>query len=391
MIELGLPRIPGQGLCVIELKDLWQHTYVIGKTGQGKSTLLLNLAIEVINEGSACIFIEPKGSIISALNRLVDNNRLVNISFDNPLTINPLRKKGYHINDLISEFIEVLDILISLTASNVESTVLMREIITEAILCFGEEQRDLEYLYYFLLDEKVRNNHFKGRRPAYWEAFDGRDPLNKGHNNREKIDSAKRVASRLASLINDPRMKKIVCGENKLDIKDIANHGKVLLVDTSRMSFDKRIYVSSLITHYVKSYVEFGRQKDKSLIVFVDEFQTAFSPLFSHLLALSREYKVGFVLAHQDFKQISEKVLSSVLGNVNQIVTFNCGYEEANRMKNEYGKEMKPEDFLKLKPYEAWVRIKSKVHKIACFPPPEIRQTEEMNTVNFLREGWFAA
>jgi type IV secretory pathway VirB4 component len=391
MIELGLPRIPGQGLCAIELKDLWQHTYVIGKTGTGKSTLLLNLALEVINQDSACIFIEPKGSVISALNRLVDKDRLINISFDNPLTINPLRKKGYHINDIISEFIEVMDILISLTSPNVESTVLMKEIITEAVLCFSEEQRDLEYLYHFLLDEKFRDKHFKGRRPAYWEAFDGRDPVNRGLANREKIDSAKRVASRLASFINDPRMKKIVCGENQLDIKNIVNHGKVLLVDTSRMSFDKRIYVSALITHYVKSYVEFGRQKDRSLIVFADEFQTSISPLFSHLLALSREYKVGFVLAHQDFKQISEKVLGAVLGNVNQIITFNCGYEEANRMKNEYGHSLKANDFLNLKPFEALVRIKSNVHKIACFPPPAIPEAEEETAISFLRQGWFSA
>jgi len=386
MIELGLPKIPGQGLCVIELKDLWQHTYVIGKTGTGKSTFLLNLALEVINQDSACIFIEPKSSVISALNKLVDKDRLINISFDNPLTINPLRKKGYHINDIISEFIEVMDLLISLTASNVTSTASMREIITEAILCFSEEQRDLEYLYYFLLDENYRAKHFKGRKPAYWEIFD-----NPKSRSGEKNETAKRVATRLASFINDPRMKRIVCGENQLDIKDIASHGKVLLVDTSRMGFDKRVYVSALITHYVKSYVEFGRQKDRSLIVFVDEFQTAISPLFSHLLALSREYKVGFVLAHQDFKQISEKVLGAVLGNVNQTITFNCGYEEANRMKNEYGQSTKANDFLGLKPFEAMVRIKSKVHKVACFPPPKVPEVEEKTMTNFLRQGWFSA
>jgi len=386
MIELGLPRIPGQGLCAIELKDLWQHTYVIGKTGTGKSTFLLNLALEVINQDSACIFIEPKGSVISALNKLVNNDRLINISFDNPLTINPLRKKGYHINDIISEFIEVMDILISLTASNVISTASMKEIITESILCFSEEQRDLEYLYHFLLDEKYRAKHFKERKPAYWEIFD--DPKSRSY---EKIETAKRVATRLASFVNDPRMKRIVCGENQLDIKDIVNQGKVLLVDTSRMGFDKRIYVSALITHYVKSYVEFGRQKNRSLIIFVDEFQTSISPLFSHLLALSREYKVGFVLAHQDFKQISDKVLGAVLGNVNQIVTFNCGYEEANRMKNEYSQALKANDFLNLKPFEAWVRIKSKVHKVGCFPPPAIPEVEEKATINFLRQGWFSA
>lgn len=386
MIELGLPRIAGQGLCTIELKDLWQHTYVIGKTGTGKSTFLLNLALEVINRQSACIFIEPKGSVISALNKLVDKNRIINISFDNPITINPLRKKDYHLHDIISEFVEVMDMLISEIASNVRSTSSMQEILTAAISSFSDEQRDLEYLYHFLMDESFRSNHFKGRKPTYWELFD-----NPKSRNWERMETAKRVCTRLASFISDPRMKKIVCGENQLDIKNIVDFGKILLVDTSRMTADKRIYLSSLVTHAVKSYVEFGRQKNGSLIIFVDEFQTAISPLFSNLLATSREYKVGFVLAHQDFQQISKEVLGAVLGNANQMITFNCGYEEASRMKSEYGREVKANDFLQLRSYDALVKIGNKVQQIGCFPPPEIPETEKKTATSFLRQGWFSA
>ena len=394
MIDLGLALIAEQGPCFLDKDDLFKHTYILGKTGTGKSTFMLNLALEVINAGWACIFIEPKGSLVSALNSMVDKDRLIKVSIDNPITINPLRKKGRHINDLISEFGEVLDILVQQTSSNPELTVMMKEIVTQAILCFDEKQRNLDYLYEFLRSPYVREKHFeKMDRPQYWKdvAIDSGSKKPKAALFQE---SSTRLATRLAGMVADPRIKKIVCGENELDIGAIAEQGKVLLADTSMMTFDNRVYITSLIAHYVKSYVEFERRKHP-LIVFLDEFQTAISPVFSHLLALARGYKVGFVLAHQEFGQIDKSVLKSVLGNANTIVCFTVGYDEADRMRHEYAGGVKAEDFIQLGDYQALIKIKNKVHKVMTFEPPEMPEPveEEMpperKAWNFMREGWF--
>jgi DNA helicase HerA-like ATPase len=382
ILDLGIPLVPSEGLCFLDSEDLFKHTYILGKTGSGKSTFMANLAVKVASLGWAVIVIEPKGSLTDEIRKRVDRKRVMDFSFDKPFTINPLRKTGYHLNDIISEFIEVMDVLVTLTAANIESTVLMREILSEAIPILREEHKDLDYLYRFLYDETVRYKHFGDNRPPYWANFDNRDPRNKYLVNREKIESAKRIASRLALLVNDPRMKRIVCGKNELNIRDIAREGKILLADTSKCSYDKRIYLSTLIVHYIKSYVEFERLK-QPLIVFVDEFQTCFSPLFSHLLAVSREYKVGFVLAHQDFKQIPDKIISSVLGNVATSVVFNCGYQEASRMADEFG--LKANDFLNLGKYEALIKLKTP-HKILSFP-----LTKAENRANYLRDCWFPA
>jgi type IV secretory pathway VirB4 component len=40
--------------------DAALHTYVAGKTGTGKSTLLLNLALERIREGHGLALIDPQ-------------------------------------------------------------------------------------------------------------------------------------------------------------------------------------------------------------------------------------------------------------------------------------------------------------------------------------------
>jgi ABC-type phosphate/phosphonate transport system ATPase subunit len=45
----------------IKSSDRSRHTYVIGKTGMGKSTMLENMAIQDIRNGEGMAFIDPHG------------------------------------------------------------------------------------------------------------------------------------------------------------------------------------------------------------------------------------------------------------------------------------------------------------------------------------------
>jgi type IV secretory pathway TraG/TraD family ATPase VirD4 len=150
-------------------------------------------------------------------------------------------------------------------------------------------------------------------------------------------------------------MKDFVVGKNELDITDIVQNGKVVLVDTSRMNRNSRIYLSNLIVYSVLSYCEFAPKKDKPLLVYVDEFQIVVSDFFSELLARSRGSKIGFTLAHQNFQQIPKNILGSIFGNVGTSICFRCGDEEARRFAPIFG--VKAQELFNLPKYNAWVRI----------------------------------
>ena len=63
----------------IKEKDRSRHLYVIGKTGMGKSTLLENMAIQDIENGSGIGFIDPHGgSAEKLLDFLQHDGRLPN-------------------------------------------------------------------------------------------------------------------------------------------------------------------------------------------------------------------------------------------------------------------------------------------------------------------------
>src|SRR3989344_4011621 len=68
----------------IKEKDRSRHMYVIGKTGMGKSTLLENLAIQDIQNGSGLGFIDPHGGSAELLLDHVPEERIKDVIYFAP-------------------------------------------------------------------------------------------------------------------------------------------------------------------------------------------------------------------------------------------------------------------------------------------------------------------
>lgn len=395
-LDLGIIQDLSHKLPVItNLNDRFQHTYILGKTGMGKSVLMERMANYDIKQGISVIYIDPKGDSVKKLYHLSqDKARLKYISVDHPLVINPLNKKGYSLDIIIKEFVNIIDTLITLTSINPESSVRMKEIINMAIKSFDKSRIRIDFLAEFLSYEDVRKNykHKFDEYQKYWKEFDAKQ--GQFYKNRDHHITAKSIASRLLQFVSDERIKKFVLGDNELYIDKMIENGESLLIDTSRMSKDERIFISNLIIHSVASYCEYSNTK-KPLLVYVDEFQTVASDFFSEILQFGRSKQVGFVLAHHDFLQIKRELLSAIFGIIDAFVIFRSGDEEAKRVAPLFGLEVK--DFVNLPKYQAWVRLGTDNTLIETSAPltketPEIdlpgRTVSETAALNFLRNSW---
>src|SRR5712675_38657 len=82
----------------IKGKDRLNHIYVIGKTGTGKSTLLLNMAISDIERGNGMCLIDPHGDIAEKILDYIPKERIHNVIYFNPadetyaIAFNPLQE-----------------------------------------------------------------------------------------------------------------------------------------------------------------------------------------------------------------------------------------------------------------------------------------------------------
>jgi hypothetical protein len=81
-------------------KDRLGHIYVIGKTGVGKSTLLMNMALSDISRGNGLAVIDPHGDVAETLLKYIPQSRVEDVIYFNPadlafpIAFNPL--KGIH-------------------------------------------------------------------------------------------------------------------------------------------------------------------------------------------------------------------------------------------------------------------------------------------------------
>ena len=372
------------------IKDRFQHCYILGKTGMGKSVLMERLAHYDLQNDLSVIYIDPKGDSVKRLYHLNQDKNIRYISIDQPIVINPLNKQGYPQEVLIKEFINVLDTLITLTSINPESSVRMKELITMAIKSFQDRDIRIDFLTDFLNYEDIRKSYKFKANQDYWQEFDAKQ--GQYYKNRYHHDTAKSITSRLFQFINDERMKRFILGENELYIEQMLEENGSLLVDTSAMGKDERIYISNLIIHAVASYIQYKRV-GKPLLVYVDEFQSCASDLFSEILQYGRTAQVGFVLAHHDFLQIKKEILSSIFGIVDNFIIFRCGDEEASRISNILG--IKAKELMDLKKYNAWVRLGTDNTLIETFKPL-MEEVPEIDTphspapafTNFLKNAW---
>ena len=82
----------------IKEKDRTKHTYIIGKSGMGKSTLLENLAIQDINNGEGLCVIDPHGAMAEKLLDHIPESRIKDVVYfapydsEHPVGLNVLEK-----------------------------------------------------------------------------------------------------------------------------------------------------------------------------------------------------------------------------------------------------------------------------------------------------------
>jgi len=68
----------------IKRADRRQHTYIIGKTGTGKTAFLKNMALQDINNGEGLAIIDPHGEFVEEVLDNIPPHRVNDVVYFNP-------------------------------------------------------------------------------------------------------------------------------------------------------------------------------------------------------------------------------------------------------------------------------------------------------------------
>lgn len=313
-----------------------RHTHVIGSSGSGKSTLLLSMIKQDLENGQGVCVLDPHGDLIDDVINHVPESRLNDvILFDPsdaefPVAFNILEAKTELEKTILSS-----DLIATFRRMSTSWGDVMDSMLSNAILAFVENTRGgtLFDLKRFLVEKTFREEILQTvLDPSVKYFWMAEFPLISG-----KAQSS--ILIRLDAFLRQKMIRNIVCQkEMKFNFRDVMDNRKILLLKLSQglIGEENAYLLGTLLVS--KIYQTALTRQDSSqrphFWLYIDEFHHFITPSMERVLAGTRKYNLGLILAHQEFRQMqsrSQEVASSVLSNCYTRVCFRMGDGDAEK------------------------------------------------------------
>lgn len=365
-IVLGSRESWGQQIPIsLSVQDLSQHLYVIGKSGTGKTTLLLNLILQTVHRGLGVAVIDPHGDLARSVIDRVPKWRTEDVVYfdpgdlDFPIGLNVLRTSASpHLvaSGIVSalkgiwhdswgprlEYILYAAVAALIECENVSLLGLQR------MLADGEYRA---WVVRQVKDPMVR---------AYWAQEFG------AYDRRFMQDAIAPIQNKVGQLLMSPVTRNIL-GQvtSTIDARFMMDHGRIFVANLSkgRLGEDKSNLLGALLVSQFQlaamARANIAEGERRPFQLFVDEFQSFTSDAFAAILSEARKYRLGLVLSHQYLDQLRPGIRDAILGNVGSMVSFRTGHQDADRMALEFGGAFPGSRFSELNNHEILVRLLS--------------------------------
>ena len=388
----------GQEIYLSE-KDRKRHTYIMGATGTGKSTLIFNMVMQDIQSGKGVCLIDPHGDLYTEVLRNIPEQRWKKgdvvlfdpLDFEHPAGINFMECSSPYPevekSILINEFIEILDILYDLRQTGGP---IFEQYMRNALLLLlhnSEEVFTLVDVPAVFEDERFRN-HLKRTCTnsivvSFWE-----NQAEQARHEASLKEMAPYITSKLNQFSHNPVLRPIL-GQSRstIDFRQLMDEQKILLINLSKGILSKRdsyllgMLIISKLFRAALSRVNIAQGNRKIWHVYIDEFQNFMTDTMSEILGEARKFGLALTLANQHMAQLHDhtsknNIMSAVLGNVSNLLFFRLGTEDASRIDKYMSPYLNAEDLQFLPDYHIAARILSNLSPTKPFvfkthPKPE--------------------
>ena len=350
-------RFTSPAFCISDEQRL-RHTWVIGKTGMGKSTFLANSLIQDIRAGNGCALFDPHGDLAEQILEYVPPWRRNDVIYFNPADIeypigfNPLANVEPDRRPLVVS--TVVDALHSLWPDSWGPQLQMfLEATCGALL--EMPGATLPQINLMLTDAKFRAYVLRHVRDvgvrSFWERDFALMP------EREQRERSLSTLNKVGQFMNDFRLRNIV-GQPRsgFDIDDILANRRVFIANLAQgeLGIGKSRLLGALLI--VSFHLAALRRRVRTPFhLAVDEFHSFGASTFAEMLSGVRKYGLSLTLAHQYIDQLDTSLRAALIGTVGTKVSFAIGTKDAEVLAPEVS--LKPDDLSRLLPYMAYVDI----------------------------------
>lgn len=349
----------------IKQADRMYHTYVIGKTGTGKSTLLETLIRSDIMAGRGLALLDPHGDLVQrVLEQIPEDRKDDLIYFDvpdsmQPLGFNPLEPVSQAKRSLAAA--GLLEVFKKMWADSWGPR--LEHILRNALLAlFEQPQATLADVLRMLSDERFRKAVASNLENAQVREFWLQEYQN--YPSRFQTEAIAPIQNKVGAFLSDPVLNRILTQDRSaFKLRQVMDEGKILLVNLSKgqLGEDTSGLLGSLLVSRIglaalsRSDVPEAERRD--FFLYLDEFHSFTTLSMTTMLSELRKYRVGLSLANQYLSQLDEKIQDAILGNAGTIISFRLGLNDAEILAKEFYPEVSVQDLMNLPNHHIYLKL----------------------------------
>ena len=327
-----------------------RHVYIIGGTGNGKTTLMQYQIVQDMQSGKGIAIIDPHGDMAETILKHVPPERVQDVVYFNPddleypiglnlLELTPdisgnelLREKDIITESVISVFRKIFS---EEDTGGHRIEYVLRNTIQTALTV---EDATLFTVFDLLNDTKYRKKILK--------TLDDKNLINFWKNelgkagDMQKVKMAAGITAKIGRFLFSASAKQILeQSKSTIDFDEVINSGKILICNFSKGLLGEDTSELFGITVLAKLQLASLRrarisQSDRRhFYLYVDEFQNFATASFVQMLSESRKYKMFMIMAEQSTsQQKDQQMVSIILANVGTVISFRSGNPEDERL-----------------------------------------------------------
>ncbi len=349
----------------IKLDDRRRHMYVVGKSGMGKTTILENMVLNDIYAGHGIGLVDPHGDFAEKIIDYIPPHRINDVVYFNPSDIDypigfnileSVNPKYRHLvaSGLMGVFKKIWpDVWSARMEYILNNTILaLLDFPGTTLLGINRLLSDAEYR------RKVVNNLKDPVVKAFWQVEFA------SYSDKYKQEAVAPIQNKIGQFLSASVIRNIVAQvSSRINIREIMDLKKIFIMNLSKGKIgedNSRLLGGMLVTKIQLSAMErvdMPEAERKDFLLYVDEFQNFATESFANILSEARKYRLDLIMAHQYMRQLDEKVLDAVIGNVGTMVTFRVGSADAEIIAKEFAPTFLEEDFLNLPKHQIYLKL----------------------------------
>ncbi|MGD9129376.1 MAG: type IV secretion system DNA-binding domain-containing protein [Candidatus Woesebacteria bacterium] len=361
------------------LDDRRRHTYIIGKTGTGKSEFLKEMILQDIEAGHGVCAIDPHGEFVEDILQLMPPERAEDVIYFNPSDLE--RPMGLNIMEadteeqkhfVVSSVIGLMYKLYDPHRTGIIGPRFEHAIRNAMLTIMSKQNSTFIEMVRVLTDQKFVEEMLPFvKDPVVKRYWTDQMAQTSDFHKSEVLDY---IVSKFGRFVTNKTMRNIIGQtQSSFNFRKAMDEEKIILVNLSKGTLGEEdakflglILVPKVLTAAM-SRQDIPMDQRKDFFLYVDEFQNYATEDFAVILSEARKYRLNLTVANQFISQIDEEVKNAVFGNVGTMISFRVGVSDANFLQHEFSPTFNESDLINIEKYHVYVKTIVKNEPVTAF------------------------